>query len=157
MNIFIKRLCSFAFAAAILAGCSTPPPKIEPAAAPNKPEMTIQIASINLANLNKRIERTNIHNLARILKNEQVDIFAVQGISRYPGVSTRVDFVNELTSTAEWNNIFGEMTNISGKQTGNAIFSVYPILSHQNVSWEKVRATSFDAALQATIDAERVP
>jgi hypothetical protein len=141
-------------ALAILYLCScTAPPKAEKEAAPIKPEITIQIASINLANVNKRIERSNIIELAKILKSEQVEVLAVQGISRYPGVATRVDFVNELAAKTDWRNVFGEMLNISGRQTGNAIFSMYPILSHQNFPWDKVKSTSFEAALQATIDA----
>ncbi|MGD1044847.1 MAG: hypothetical protein ABR936_05910 [Bacteroidota bacterium] len=145
---------AFVFTLIILCFCScATPPKAEKETTLRKPEITIQIASINLANLNKRIERSNINELVKILKSEQVDILAVQGISRYPGVAARVDFVNELSAKTEWHNVFGEMLNISGKQTGNAIFSMYPILSHQNFSWDRVISTSFDAALQATVDA----
>jgi endonuclease/exonuclease/phosphatase family metal-dependent hydrolase len=135
-----------------LYSCTTPP-KAEKEALAKKPEITIQIASINLANLNKRIEQNNINELIKILKSEQIEIFAVQGISRYPGIATRVDLINELSAKTDWRNVFGEMLNISGRQTGNAIFSIYPILSHQNFSWDKVISTSFEAALQATVDA----
>ncbi len=134
-----------------LYGCATPP-KVEKEVLPQKPEITIQVASINLANLKKRIERKNIIELVKILKSEQVDILAVQGISRYPGVATRIDFMNELSAKTEWRNAFGEMLNISGRQTGNAIFSEYPILSHRNISWDRVKSTYFDAALQAIVD-----
>jgi hypothetical protein len=149
---------AFLLALPILYLCScTTPPKAEKEPASKRPEITIQVASINLANFNKRMERNNIIELAKILKNEQVEILAVQGISRYPGVASRVDFVNELSTKTDWSNVFGEMLNISGKQTGNAIFSVYPILSHQNISWDKVITKSFDAALQTTIDAGARP
>ena len=145
-------------AAAILCLCScTTQPKVEKEAASKKPETTLQIASINLANLNKRIGRNDIIELVKILKSEQIEILAVQGITRYPGIATRVDFVNELSAKTDWRNVFGEMLNISGKQTGNAIFSVYPILSHENVSWDSVEPTSFDAALNATVDAGARP
>jgi endonuclease/exonuclease/phosphatase family metal-dependent hydrolase len=160
LNSFLTTLMKtrnirvFLLTVVILYLCScTTPPKAEKGATPKKPEITIQIASINLANLNKRIGRNNIIELVKILKNEQVDIFAVQGISRYPGIAARVDFVNELSAKTDWRNVFGEMLNISGRQTGNAIFSVYPILSHQNISWNRVISASFDAALLATIDA----
>jgi hypothetical protein len=147
-------LQAFVLTLAILFLCScTTPPKAEKEALPKKPEITIQVASINLANLKKRIERKNIIELAKILQSEQVDILAVQGISRYPGIASRVDFVNELSAKTEWRNAFGEMLNISGRQTGNAIFSAYPVLSHQNISWDRVKSTYFDAALQATVDA----
>jgi hypothetical protein len=152
MKTISVRASILALAMLYLCSCTTPP-KAEKEAVPKQPEITIQVASINLANLNKRIERNNIIELAKILKSEQVEVLAVQGISRYPGIAARVDFVNELSVKTDWYNVFGEMLNISGKQTGNAIFSVYPILSHQNISWDRVITTSFDAALQATIDA----
>jgi endonuclease/exonuclease/phosphatase family metal-dependent hydrolase len=136
--------------------CTTQP-KVDKEAVSKKPETSIQIASINLANLNKRIGRNDIIELVKILKSEQIEILAVQGIARYPGIASRVDFVNELSAKTDWRNVFGEMLNISGRQTGNAIFSVYPILSHQNVSWDRVEPTSFDAALQATVDAGARP
>jgi hypothetical protein len=147
LHVFILAL-----AILCLSSCATPP-KTEKEMVPQKPEITIQIASINLANFNKRLERSSIVEFVKTLKSEQVEILAVQGISRYPGVSSRVDFVNELSSKTDWRNAFGEMQNISGRQTGNAIFSVYPLLSHHNLSWDAVRSTSFEAALQATVDA----
>jgi len=146
------------FALAILYLCScTTPPKTEKEAVPKKSETTIQIASISLANFSKRIERKNITELANILKSEQVEILAVQGISRYPGIAARIDFVNELSAKTDWRNVFGEMLNISGKQTGNAVFSMYPFLSHQNISWDRVISTSFEAALQTIVDAGVFP
>jgi hypothetical protein len=152
MKIISGRAYILLLAILCLCSCTTPP-KAEKETLPKKPEATILVASINLANLNKRIGRNDIIELVKILKSEQIEILAVQGISRYPSVATRVDFVNELSAKIDWRNVFGEMLNISGRQTGNAIFSVYPILSHQNVSWDSVEPTSFDAALQATVDA----
>ena len=156
MKIIHGRISILALAIMCLCSCTTPP-KAEKEPLPKKPETTIQFASINLANLNKRIGRNDIIELVKILQSEQIEILAVQGISRYPTVATRVDFVNELSAKTDWRNVFGEMLNISGRQTGNAIFSVYPILSHQNVSWDSVEPTSFDAALQATVDAGTQP
>ena len=152
MKTIILRVSILALTILFLYSCATPP-KAEKEAVPKKPEITIQIASINLANFSKRIERNNIIELVKTLKSEQIEILAIQGISRYPGVSSRVDFINELSAKIDWRNAFGEMQNISGRQTGNAIFSVYPLLSHYNFSWDAVRSTSFEAALQATVDA----
>jgi endonuclease/exonuclease/phosphatase family metal-dependent hydrolase len=45
------------------------------------------------------------------------------------------------------------MMNISGRQTGNAVFSSYPILSQHNQTFDHLKTASFEAALQATIDA----
>jgi len=151
MKTIIVRASILALAILCLCSCTTPP-KTEKESAPKKSETTFQMASINLANLSKRIERINIIELKKILKSEQVEILAVQGISRFPGIPARIDFVNELSAKTDWYCVFGEMLNISGRQTGNAIFSMYPILSHQNFSLDKVISTSFEAALQATVD-----
>jgi len=133
-------------------GCPSGPLKDgkEPA---RKPETILHIASLNLGNFNKRMELKYIVELAKVLKREQVEVLAVQGISRYPGVISRVDFVDELSVKTDWRNAFGEMMNISGHQTGNAIFSSYPILSQHNITFEHLSTASFEAALQATIDA----
>jgi hypothetical protein len=152
MNMRNIRISLLAFFIVSLYSCSTPP-KTEKEIVLQKPETVIQIASINLSGFNKRMERKSINDLVTILKQEQVEVLAVQGVSRYPGVAARIDFINELSAKTDWRNVFGEMLNISGRQTGNAIFSVYPILSHQNISWDGVRSKSFDAALQATVDA----
>ena len=146
------HLSMLTFAMVCLYSCTTEP-KVEKEPVSKKPETSIQVASLNLGNLKKRIGRNDIIELVKVLKSEQIEILAVQGISRYPGVATRVDFVNELSAKTDWRNVFGEMLNLSGRQTGNAIFSMYPILSHRNVSWDTVEPTSFEAALQATIDA----
>ena len=146
------RLFLFVLATLYLWSCTTPP-KAEKEVVPQKPETTIQVASINLAHLNKRIERSNVTEFVKILKKEQIEVLAVQGITRYPGVATRLDFVNEVSAKIDWRNAFGEMLSVSGRQTGNAVFSVYPILSHQNFPWDKVKSSSFEAALQATVDA----
>jgi hypothetical protein len=133
-------------------GCPSTPPKSEKKES-LRPELSLQIASIDLAQFSKRIERKHITELAKALKREQIEVLAVQGIARYPGVSTRTDFVDELTKQTDWRNVFGEMVNASGRQTGNAIFSSYPILSHYNETFDKVKSANFDAAIQATVDA----
>jgi hypothetical protein len=118
-----------------------------------KPEITFQFASLSLGNLNRRIEKKNINELVRLLKNEKVEILAVQELSRYPGVSTRVDFVDEFGKQTEWASAFGEMANLAGKQTGNVVFSFYPIISQNNRKFDNIHSANFEAALEATVDA----
>jgi hypothetical protein len=118
-----------------------------------KPEATLQFASLNLGNLSRRIEKKNIDDLVKTLKNEKVEVLAVQELTRYPGVSTRVDFVNEFSKQSEWGSAFGEMANLSGKQTGNVVFSFYPIVSYHNQTFDKIQSAHFEAALEAMVDA----
>lgn len=133
-----------------LIGCSSQPAQKDGSG--EKPDITIQVGSLNLSSYNKRIERTELRKLSGILKKEQIEVLAVQGITRYPGVDTRADFVNELAKMADLNSAFGEMVNNSGRQMGNAVFSSYPIRSKFNQSFEKVKSAKFEAALQAVID-----
>jgi len=107
---------------------------------------------LNLATLNKRIEKRDIKKIADILKREQIEILSVQAITRYPGVTTRVDFVEELARQGDLNSGFGEMINNSGRQTVNAVFSTYPIRSKVNQPFEKIKSVMFEAAFQAMID-----
>ncbi len=146
----LKNIISILIAV-IFWGCPSTAPKVEKTVIA-KPEITIRVASLSLTNLNKRIERRHISNLVKILKREGVEIFAVQGISRYPSLSTRIDIVNELTAQMEWRNAFGEMLNMSGRQTGNAVFSMYPILSQFNHLFDVVKSDYYESALQTVID-----
>lgn len=139
----------------LFSGCpstTTPKPEIQPAAL-LKPELSLQVATLNLASINKRIERKDIVRLVKILKKEQIEVLAVQNITRYPGLTTRIDFVAELSKQTEWGNVFGEMTNANGKQTGNAVFSFYPILSHHTQSFDGIKSALFESAVWAMIDA----
>jgi hypothetical protein len=76
----------------------------------------------------------------------------VQGITRYPNVKTRVDFVTELAGLADMRQAFGESIDIMGHQQGNAVFSVYPIRSNQKKDYEVPSAFS-EYALHVAIDA----
>ena len=127
------------------------PPK--PAAKkPASPEIELNVASINLSKLAKRIEAEDIRQFAQDLRKENIDILAVEGVSRYPGVETRTDVVDELSRQAGLRNTFGETITLSGRQSGNAIFSAFPILSSQNTPYDRIASTNFEAALQAVID-----
>jgi endonuclease/exonuclease/phosphatase family metal-dependent hydrolase len=146
----------FLLACFIFYGCPSMSPKTEKETA-RKMDMTVFVASLNLNNFSKRIEKKHILELVKILKRDQIEILAVQGISRYPGVATRIDFVDEVSAKTEWRSAFGEMMNISGRQTGNGVFSSYPILSQYNQSFDQIRSAQYEAALEATIDAGVCP
>jgi len=136
----------------ILAGCSAPQTQKVDTEATMKPELTLQVASLNMSSLNKRIEKKDIERFSRMLKKEQIEVLSVQGITRYPGVETRVDFVNELIAKSDLRHAFGEMMNSSGRQTGNGIFSSYPLRNNHNQPFEGVKSASFEAALQSSVD-----
>jgi len=134
----------------LVGGCSTVP-KTEKAVE-KMPLSTIRVGSLDISSVTGRLERKAIDSLAGMLKKEGVEVVAVQGITRYPGVRTRVDFVDELARRAEMRQAFGEVMNYSGRQTGNAVLSIYPILSSQNQPIDVPASSEFAAALHAVID-----
>ncbi len=158
MKTILVTLC-FIAAAFFLSGCPatekvrkeapSPPPS---ANKPAEPGIVIRFASLNLAKYTKRIEKTDLHQFSDVLKKEKIDVLAVQGISRYPGVTSRIDLVDELSFDAEMRNVFGETIDLSGRQNGNAIFSAYPIRSSENSHYDGIRSSNFESALQAVID-----
>jgi hypothetical protein len=119
---------------------------------PATPDIVVQVGSLDLSRLKKRIENADINALADILKQRKIDILTLQGAVRYPGVTTRIDVIDELSRRAEMRQVFGETITLSGKQSGNAIFSTYPIRSSENTHYDKLNSSNFEAALQGVID-----
>jgi endonuclease/exonuclease/phosphatase family metal-dependent hydrolase len=146
----------------LVAGCGAPPEAAKPESAPpapapaaKKPEAastTFTVASINLATLNRRIERADIDAFCRVVQREKPDVVAVQGMARYPGVLTRIDPYPEIATGTGMRSVFGEMTTLSGRQTGNALYSALPIHSHETRPYPIV-SLGFEAALVGLIDA----
>jgi endonuclease/exonuclease/phosphatase family metal-dependent hydrolase len=110
------------------------------------------VASVDLSGYGKRIEKKDIERFTAALKREQIEILAVQGITRYPNVKTRVDFVSELAAQMDMRHAFGESIDISGRQQGNAVFSMYPIRSNQKKEYD-VPSAFAETALHVSIDA----
>ncbi len=146
----------------LLAGCPSPkqaqkgeqPAQPKPPA-PKKapvPEMTVTVASIDLSHYGKRIEQGDIDRFAGFLRQYKPDIICVEGIARYPGVTTRADVVDGIGASASLRQAFGEMISVSGRQTGNAIFTLYPIRSTENTHYTGLASPNFETAFQATID-----
>jgi len=143
------------FALLFLSACSAPPKATkDDVASPPLPKLatSVKMASIDLTGYGKRIEKKDIERFAVVLKREQIEILAVQGITRYPNVKTRVDFVNELAAMTDMRHAFGESIDIMGRQQGNAVFSVYPIRSNQKKDYDVPSAFS-EYALHVAIDA----
>jgi len=139
----------------ILAGCSAPPTVSKSdGSVPPQPKLalSVKVACADLSGYGKRIEKKDIERFSAALKREQIEILAVQGITRYPNVKTRVDFASELASQMDMRHVFGESIDISGRQQGNAVFSIYPIRSNQKKEYD-VPSAFAETALHVSIDA----
>ncbi|HEV8537652.1 MAG TPA: hypothetical protein VGR15_01910 [Bacteroidota bacterium] len=127
-------------------------PSVPETKKPPAPDITLKVGSINLTNLAKRVEKKDVEEFGHLLKKEKIDILTLQGVARYPGVETRIDIVNEIGAQTEMRQAFGETITLSGKQSGNAVFSLYPIKSTENTRYDGLHSSSFEAALQAVVD-----
>ena len=160
MRNLIFAFCLFTLAL-IYYGCSssTQSTKGEPPSPPLPvvtksavPDISVNVANLDLTSVSKKIEKNDLEQLAKILKEKKVDILAVQGITRYPNLKNRLDLLAEIPQLTEMRMAFGENINVSGRQTGNAVFSTYPIRSNDNTHYEKIRSSNFESVLQAVID-----
>lgn len=154
----MKKLFPYLFLTLFLIGCPSPKPiqKEEPPSPPSvkeiAPEITVRFASLDISKYTKRIEKDDLKKFITQLKSDSIDILTIQGITRYPGLKTRIDIVEELAATADMRKSFGETINLSGRQNGNGVFTIYPIRSSENLQFEKLKSTGFEAALQTIVD-----
>ncbi|MFI5252409.1 MAG: hypothetical protein ACHQQQ_08270 [Bacteroidota bacterium] len=146
-----------------LSGCGAPPEiqKKEPPPPEPKPvvkkgpvmDNIIRIGSLDLSTpRNFKIEQPHIDQIASIIAKDSLDVFTIQSVTRYPGLTSRIDIVDALTAGTGMGNIFGENITTSGRQMGNVVFSRYPAISHENTPYNKIQSLDFESALQAEID-----
>ncbi|MBI5477082.1 MAG: hypothetical protein HY964_10155 [Ignavibacteriales bacterium] len=116
------------------------------------PDINLRIASIDISKYGKKIEKSEIQKFASQLKHDSIDILTMQGITRYPELKTRIDIVDQLAIDAEMRKAFGETITLSGRQSGNGIFTIYPIRSSENLQFDNIKSTGFEAAMQTIVD-----
>ncbi len=143
---------------ALLAGCGTTAPTVETpvttdtVAAP-RPAMTLSIGVLDVSTFRGRIEKKQVDELAALISKHRVDVVALQGLTRYPGVSTRIDLLDALGTATGMRTSFGETIAVSGRQTGNAVLSAYPIVSSDSRPYDGISGTGFEGALRTLVDA----
>jgi len=154
----MKKLFPFITVLLILYGCPSPKP-IQKEEIPEPritkellPEMQIRYATIDLSQYKKKIEKNDLNKFTDQLNKDSIDILTIQGITRYPALKSRLDIVEELSNEAGMKNAFGETINLSGRQNGNGIFTIYPIKSSENLQFENLKSTGFESAIQAFVD-----
>jgi hypothetical protein len=141
-----------------LAGCKpseepAKPEKIDPIIMPKEPipAIIINLATINLSKLNTLYHKNDLIKLGEIIKLEDIQILTVQSVTRYPELPKRLDIIEEIKNLTDMNAKFGETENNSGRQSGNAVFSIYPIKNPDNMEYKSYNNLS--TALGVTIDA----
>ncbi len=86
---------------------------------------TFKILSVNVRHTMK--EKSDVRRLARLIKSTGAEIVAVQQIERPEEGKTDFDAVQELAKQTEMYNFFGKARYFEGFDSGNALFSMYPV------------------------------
>ena len=86
---------------------------------------TFKILSVNVRHTLKG--KSDTRKLAKLIKSTGADIVAVQQIERPEEGKTDFDAVLELAKQAEMYDFFGKARYFEGFDSGNAIFSTYPV------------------------------
>jgi len=157
VGLWVTALVSVALS--LLAGCGTTAPTAGTPAPPDtatpvfRPATSFRIASLDVGSFRGRIEQKQVDELASLISKHRVEVIAIQGLTRYPGVSTRTDLVDALGATTGMRTSFGETIAVSGRQSGNALLSAYPVASSDSRPYDGVSGTGFEGALQTIVDA----
>ncbi len=146
----------------LMSGCGTTAPTPETPAttdtvAAARPAMTLSIGAIDVSTYRGRVEKKQVEELAALISKHRVEVVALQGLTRYPGVSTRTDLLDALGAATGMRTSFGETIAVSGRQTGNAVLSAYPIVSSDSRPYDGITGTGFEGALRAIVDAGTRP
>jgi endonuclease/exonuclease/phosphatase family metal-dependent hydrolase len=90
-----------------------------------RPTTTVKILSVNCSH--ELRDKSEVRKFARWLKSQGADIVAVQQIERPLEGTKGFDAVSELAKVSEMYQFFGAARYWEGFDSGNALFSVYPI------------------------------
>jgi hypothetical protein len=157
LKIIMRSITLLIIVSFVMSGCKPPeevkkPEKVEPSPAKEPtPSIILNVATLNLSKSGTKYEKQSIFRLAEIIKQEDIQIISLQGVTRYPEIATRIDFIDELRLHTDMYQKFGETQNISGRQIGNAVLSTYPIKSSENFEYKKSKTLA--TALAASVDA----
>ncbi len=121
-----SALAVVAVLAFALSSCA--PMKVATVAPPagKKPlSSTFKILSVNVRHTLKA--KSDTRRLAKLIKSTGADIVAVQQIERPEEGKTDFDAVQELAKQTEMYDFFGKARYFEGFDSGNALFSTYPV------------------------------
>ncbi len=110
-----------------LLSCSTTKEAATKAAAPPKPLTTFKVMSLNTVHALK--SKSDVRRFVQWIKTIAPDVLALQEIDVPLEDKPGFDAPAEVAKQAEMYRFFGMARYWSGKNSGNALFSTYPILS----------------------------
>ena len=96
-----------------------------PSAGKKEITTTFKILSLNVRHTLK--EKSDVRKLTKFIKTSRAEIVTLQQIERPAEGKTGFDAVKELAKQAEMYDYFGKARFLEGFDSGNALFSIYPV------------------------------
>jgi endonuclease/exonuclease/phosphatase family metal-dependent hydrolase len=132
----------FAAGAITFTGCVQPPPR-EPA--------TLRVMTYNIHHGEGTDGKVDLQRIAQLIKENKIDLVALQEVDRNTARTGRRDFTAELSALTGMTNVFGKNLDLEGGEYGNAILSRYPITRATNYHLPKIVPGEQRGMLVATI------
>jgi len=121
-----SAIAAVALLAMVLSSCSpTKETTVAPPAEKKPLTSTFKILSVNVRHTLKG--KSDVRKLAKLIKSTAADIVAVQEIERPQEGNSEFDAVQELAKQTEMYDYFGKARYFEGFDSGNALFSTYPV------------------------------
>lgn len=120
---------------------------------PIKPPRVFRLMTYNIHHGEGMDGRVDIARIAEVIKNQQVDLVALQEVDKGVARTARSDFPAELATLTGMTCIFSNNFHYQGGEYGNAILSRFPILSWTNTHLQMIRPGEQRGILQATVQA----
>ncbi len=98
---------------------------VTPPTAKKELTTTFKILSLNVRHTLK--EKSDVQKLTKFIKKSGAEIVTLQQIERPAEGKTGFDAVKELAKQAEMYDYFGKARFLEGYDSGNALFSIYPV------------------------------
>ena len=126
----IRIESTIAVAAVLAMALNSCAPTKETTAAPPSAEKKVLTATFKILSVNVRHTlkaKSDVRRLAKLIKSTSADIVAVQQIERPQEGKSDFDAVQELAKQTEMYDYFGKARYFEGFDSGNALFSTYPV------------------------------
>jgi endonuclease/exonuclease/phosphatase family metal-dependent hydrolase len=125
----MRRLFSLLCAAlALITGCSTT----------TRSPATLRVMTYNIHHGEGTDGKVDLARIAQLIKDNKIDLVALQEVDRRAARTGKRDFVAELSALTGMTNAFGKNIDLEGGEYGNAILSRYPIEKTTNYHLPKI-------------------
>jgi endonuclease/exonuclease/phosphatase family metal-dependent hydrolase len=113
---------------------------------------TIRVMTWNIHHGEGMDKRVDIERIAKLIRQEGADVVALQEVDKGVDRTQRRDLSAEIAALTHMSVVFSNNYAFQGGEYGNAILSRYPVLSTENLHYQKVNETEQRGLLKAVLD-----